>query len=144
MNAIVQTTLIGLLGTGLLGLLFHYLRDLSTRFSRIELAVTNLGTNVTSELKDSEIRLSDKFAVELKALDTKFTGQITAQGQRIDRIYDVLLEHSERLARIESKLDIDPPPRPRTQLLHLVNLLQSPSSTCECANALCVVPHIGW
>ena len=96
MNAIVQTTLIGLLGTGLLGLLFHYLRDLSTRFSRIELAVTNLGTNVTSELKtmdakftgaikDLETRMSHKFTVEFKALDTKFTDQLRNHGERLAR-----------------------------------------------------------
>ena len=93
MNAIVQTTLIGLLGTGLLGLLSHYLRDLSTRFSRIELAVQNLGTNVTNEFKD---------------LDTKFTGELKAQGERIDRVHDVLRDHAGRLGRIEAKLDIDP------------------------------------
>ena len=69
MNAIVQTTLIGLLGTGLLGILFHYLRDLSARFSRLETAVQTMGTNFTDQLKG----------------------------------------HGERLARIEAKLDIDPP-----------------------------------
>ena len=114
----MSATLISVLGAGLIGMLFHYLRDLSTRFSSLELAVKNLGTNVTSELgaldtkftgaikdqdtkvtgaiKDLEIRLSHKFTVEIKALDTKFTAQ--------------LKDHSERLARIEAKLDIDPPP----------------------------------
>lgn len=69
MNDIVQTTLIGLLGTGLLGLLFHYLRELSTRLSRLETTI--------------------------KDLDTKFTAQ--------------LKEHGECLARIEARLDINPP-----------------------------------
>ena len=109
MNTVTSTTLISVLGAGLLGILLHYLRDLSTRFSSLELAVKNLDTNVTSELKDLENRLSDKFAQELKGLDTKFTQELKAQGQRIDRVYDVLLDHGERLARIELKLEIEPP-----------------------------------
>ena len=39
----------------------------------------------------------------------KVTGELKAQGARIDRVHDVLRAHGERLARIEFKLDIDPP-----------------------------------
>lgn len=106
MNTVISATLISVLGTGLIGMLFHYLRDLSTRFSSLELAVKNLGTNFTSELgaldtkftgaiKDLEIRLSNKITVEINTLDTK--------------VNDQLKIHGERLARIEAKLDIDPP-----------------------------------
>ncbi len=95
MNDIVQTTLIGLLGTGLLGIAVHYLRDLSARFSNLEAAVQTMDTKFTGAIKDLEIRLSNKFTVEINALDTKFTDQLKG--------------HGERLARIEAKLDIDPP-----------------------------------
>ena len=69
----------GLFG-GLYGMLFHYMRDLSVRFSGLE---QKLDDN-TAAVKDLEIRLTDKFTAELKG-------------------------HGERLARIEAKLDIDPP-----------------------------------
>ena len=39
---------------------------------------------------------------DIKSLDHKFTVEFRAA-------YDVLREHGERLARIESKLEIDPP-----------------------------------
>ena len=75
MNTVISATVISVLGAGLIGMLFHYLRDLSTRFSSLELAVANL--------------------------DTKVTGGFQALGERIDRVYDVLLEHGERLTRLE-------------------------------------------
>ena len=60
---------------------------------------------------------------DIKALDQKFTSELKAQGERIDRVYDVLRNHGERLARvydvlrehgerldrIEAKLEDDPP-----------------------------------
>ena len=61
MNTVISATLISVLGAGLIGMLFHYLRDLST----------------------------------------KVTGGFQALGERIDRVYDVLLEHGERLTRLE-------------------------------------------
>ncbi len=102
MNTVVTAALISVLGAGLIGMMFHYLRDLSARFSSLELAVKNLGVNVTGAIKDLdtkftgaikdlEIRLTHKFTVEINALDTK------------------LQDHGERLARIETKLGIDPP-----------------------------------
>ena len=57
---------------------------LDTKFTVQEAKADNLETKVTAELKDFEIRLTDKFTIELR-------------------------DHGERLARIEAKLDIDPP-----------------------------------
>ncbi|WP_420617949.1 hypothetical protein [Candidatus Poriferisocius sp.] len=69
--------------------------------------------NLASDVRTLETTLTDKFTSELKALEhkltDKFTSELRAQGQRIDRVYDVLLTHGERLTRIELKLDIDPP-----------------------------------
>ena len=45
---------------------------------------------------------------DIQALDERLTGEIKAQGERIDRVLDVLRNHGERLARIEVKLDIEP------------------------------------
>ena len=45
---------------------------------------------------------------DIKDLDHRLTGELKAQGDRIDRVLDVLRGHGERLARIEVKLDIDP------------------------------------
>ena len=108
MNTAIATTLISVLGVGLFGglygMLFHYMRDLSVRFSGLE---RKLDDN-TAAVKDLEIRLTDKFTGQIRELDAKFTGHINAQGQRIDGIYDALRDHGERLARIEAKLDIDP------------------------------------
>ena len=46
---------------------------------------------------------------EIKGVEHRLTGEIKAQGERIDMVLDVLRNHGERLARIETKLDIDPP-----------------------------------
>ena len=73
MNTAIATTLISVLGAGLFaglyGMLFHYLRDVSTRLASLDSSIKNM--------------------------DTKFTAQLHDPG--------------ERLARIEAKLDIDPP-----------------------------------
>ena len=73
MNTAIATTLISVLGAGLFaglyGMLFHHLRDVSTRLASLNSSIRNM--------------------------DTKFTAQ--------------LQDHGDRLARIEAKLDIDPP-----------------------------------
>ena len=53
--------------------------------------------------------MDDKFIGEIKVLDSKFTGGLKAHGERIDRVFDVLRDHGERLALIEAKLNVDPP-----------------------------------
>ena len=45
----------------------------------------------------------------IQALEIRLTGDIKAQGERIDRVFDVLRHQGERLARIEVKLDIESP-----------------------------------
>jgi len=67
---------------------------------------------VNDDVKALENRVTgDVKAVndDVKALELRVTGDIKAQGGRIDRVLDVLRVHGERLARIETKLDIDPP-----------------------------------
>ncbi|WP_419930175.1 hypothetical protein [Candidatus Poriferisocius sp.] len=81
MNTVISTTLISVLGAGLIGMLFHYLRDLSTRFASLEQAVNNLDTKVTGAIKDLESNvtgaikdLETNVTVELKAVETQFEG----------------------------------------------------------------------
>ena len=91
MNEIVQNAMIGLFGAGFLGILFHHLRDMSARLSSLETTVKSMDTKFTGAIKDSE---------------TKFTGAIKDLEIRMDTKFK---EHGERLARIEAKLEIDPP-----------------------------------
>ena len=57
---------------------------------------------------DSERRFAAILG-EIKGVEHRLTGELKAQGKRIDGILDVLRSHGERLARIEAKLEIDPP-----------------------------------
>ena len=91
MNEIVQNAMIGLFGAGFLGILFHHLRDMSARLSSLETTVKSMETKFTGAIKD---------------LETKFTGAIKDLEIRMDTKFK---EHGERLARIEAKLEIDPP-----------------------------------
>ena len=94
MNDIVQTTLIGMLGTGLIGMFFYYLRDLSTRFASLEASVRTMDTKFTGAISE----LDTKFTGTIKDLEIGLSQKFTAQFK----------EHGERLARIEAKLDVDP------------------------------------
>ena len=80
MNGVLTTTMIGITGGGVISLLAVFVRMMGLRFDRLEAKVDNN----TAAIKDLEIRLTDKFTGQLKA-------------------------HGERLARIEAKLDVDPP-----------------------------------
>lgn len=105
----VAITIISVVGTALFAMFymqFNNLRDdmrtgfdavndrldsHSTGLHALNTEIHNLDTKFTAEIKDLEIRLTDKF----HALDNKFTNQLRG--------------HGERLARIEAKLGIDPP-----------------------------------
>ncbi|WP_420433372.1 hypothetical protein [Candidatus Poriferisocius sp.] len=102
MNEIVQNAMIGLFGAGFLGILFHHLRDMSARLSSLETTVKSMDTKFTGAIKDSET----KFTGAIKDSETKFTGAIKDLEIRMDTKFK---EHGERLARIEAKLEIDPP-----------------------------------
>ena len=106
MNTAIATTLIGVLGAvlfgGLYGMFFHFMRAVNAKFESIDDKLGRLSddihaldTKFTAQIKDLEVRLTDKFTGQIKGLDTKLTAQ--------------LREHGERLARIEGKLGIDYP-----------------------------------
>ena len=96
--SVVAITVISVVGTALFGMFFMQFQGLREDMREGFRAVNG-------DIKS----LDQRFTGELKALDQKFTGELKAQGQRIDRVFDVLREHGERLARIESKLEGDPP-----------------------------------
>ena len=119
MNA-VATTIIGVVGTGLISaffvvvrMLFGLIGNLSKQIERFEEKCDGKFGDITADVHALETKLTDKFTGETKELEVrladKFTRELTAQGERIDRVHNVLREHGERLARIELKLDIDPP-----------------------------------
>ncbi|MDE0116694.1 MAG: hypothetical protein OXT07_08760 [bacterium] len=86
--------------------------DVKALEHRVTGDVKALEHRVTGDVKALEDRVTgDVKAVndDVKALELRVTGDIKAQGGRIDRVLDVLRVHGERLARIETKLDIDPP-----------------------------------
>ncbi|MDE0216052.1 MAG: hypothetical protein OXN79_05660 [bacterium] len=86
--------------------------DVKALEHRVTGDVKALEDRVTGDVKALEDRVTgDIKAVndDVKALELRVTGDIKAQGGRIDRVLDVLRVHGERLARIETKLDIDPP-----------------------------------
>ena len=76
----ITATLIGVLGTGFISVFLYAVRSLGARFDRLE----------------------DRF----DRLDDRVTGQISSLSERMHKGFK---EHGERLARIEARLEIDPP-----------------------------------
>ena len=94
MNTAITTTLISVLGAGLFGMFFVLFKNLSDLVANGFAAVeARFG-----RLEERFGRLEDKvdgLVGEVHALEIKFTSEIRA--------------HGERLARIEAKLEPDPP-----------------------------------
>lgn len=126
MNA-VAITIIGVVGTALFGMLFIQLQnlreDMKEGFRAAEADRKALEVRLTDDIKGLEAKLTDDNKGLEAKLTEKFTSELKAQGKRIDRVidalrdngkridqvFDVLRGHGERLARIEVKLEIDPP-----------------------------------
>ncbi len=105
MNTAITTTLISVLGAGLFGMFFVLFKNLSdlvtngfaaveARFGRLEDRFGRLEDKVDGLVGEVHA-LEIKFTSELRRLETRFTGELRA--------------HDERLARIEAKLEPDPP-----------------------------------
>ena len=102
MNTAIAITIISVMGTAVFGLFFtqfQNLRDVMQKgFDSLETKVDSLETKV------------DENTAAVSALDTKFTGAINNLETRMtEKFLNHLREHGERFARIEAKLDIDPP-----------------------------------
>ena len=80
MNTAMYSTLIGVLAGGLIGLLIFQFRTIVGRLNRL--------------------------ADQLQGLDDKFMAHLTDLRKEV---HDGFRDHGERLARIEVKLDNDPP-----------------------------------
>ena len=102
MNTAITTTLISVLGAGLFGMFLVLFKNLSdtvangfatvnSRLGRLEDRFDNL----TGEVHALETKLTDRFTGEIRRLENKFTAELRA--------------HDARLARIEEKLERDPP-----------------------------------
>lgn len=91
MNTAIATTLISVLGAGLLGMFFVLFRNVFVMFKNLSDTVANGFASVNSRI--------DGLVQDVHALETKLTDKFTAG----------LRAHGERLARIEAKLEPDPP-----------------------------------
>lgn len=130
MNAVISA-LIGSGATGLIGWVIMAVRnrrkekgdrigdlrvDVNQRFAehreemnrRFEENREEMNRRFDEQKADSERRFAAVID-EIKGVEHRLTGELKAQGKRIDGILDVLRSHGERLARIETKLDINPP-----------------------------------
>ncbi len=110
MNIVIATTLISVLGAGLFGglygMLFHFMRTFSAKLDSMDAKFDGK----FGELSNAIHALDTKFTGQVKDLDIKFTGQMKDMEIRLtDKFTAQFKEHGERLARIEAKLDIDPP-----------------------------------
>ena len=122
MNA-VAASIIGVLGTGFLGLLYMQFQGLH---KAMEKGFATIGSRF-DRLEDRFDRLEDRFdrlETRVGSLETKFESLLAKVGSlegRFDRLenrfdrFDIkftghLSVHGERLARIEVELNIDPPP----------------------------------
>ena len=120
MNTAILSSVIGgsaVLLASVIGVLFaHFLtiqresqQKIERQFDVLTGAIKDLDskfTGVTTELG----ALDSKFTGAINRLDSKFTGAIKDLEIRlINEFTSQFKEHGERLARIEAKLDIDPP-----------------------------------
>ena len=112
MNTAITTTLISVLGAGLFGMFFVLFRNLFMLFRNLSNTMTAGFAAVDvkfGQLEDRFGQLEDRFGRlehkvdglvgEVHALEIKFTEKFTVE----------LRAHGERLARIEAKLEPDPP-----------------------------------
>ena len=106
MNTAILSSVIGgsaVLLASVIGVLFaHFLtiqresqQKIDGQFDVLTGAIKDLDTKFTGAIKD----LDTKFTGAIKDLEIRLTNKFTSQFK----------EHGERLARIEAKLDIDPP-----------------------------------
>ena len=95
MNTAIAITIISVMGTAVFGLFFMQFQNLREDMKK---GFDSLETKV------------DENTAAVSALDTKFTGAINNLETRMtEKFLNHLRDHGERLARIEAKLDIDPP-----------------------------------
>ena len=98
MNTAIATTLISVLGAGLFGMFFVLFRNLFMLFRNLSNTMTTGFAAVDARFGRLEDKV-DGLVGEVHALETKLTDKFTAE----------LRAHGERLARIEAKLEPDPP-----------------------------------
>ncbi len=82
--------------------------DMNRRFDEQRAASEKLRVCLEELRADTETGFSAVLD-EIKDSGQRLVGELKAQGERIDLVRDVLRNHGERLARIEAKLEVDPP-----------------------------------
>ena len=100
MNAAIYSTLIGVLGGGLLGLLTFQFRTITGGLNRISDQLTDQGERLASVEATAQNNGERLARIEATAQNN---------GERLARIEATVRDQGERLARIENKLDNNPP-----------------------------------
>ncbi|MCQ3811927.1 MAG: hypothetical protein KTV68_15395 [Acidimicrobiia bacterium] len=113
-SAVVLASVVGALAAHFLAVQRENQKTIEGKFDQMTSAIQSLDTHFTGEVKDLEIRQTDRFVGEIKDLEIRqtdrFVGEVKDLEVRLtDKFISHLTAHGERLARIESKLDIDPP-----------------------------------
>ncbi len=93
MSTVIITIMSGL-AAGLLSMFGLCIRMMVSRFNQLDARFASLEARF-GRLEDKVDRMDEKFTRQIQALDEKVTSELRA--------------HGERLARIEAKLEIDPP-----------------------------------
>ncbi|WP_419849366.1 hypothetical protein [Candidatus Poriferisocius sp.] len=106
MNDAVLSTLIGVLGTGLIGMFYIQLQNLRADMKQ---GFRDQGESIKA-LEAAVGRIETDHGQRLARIETDHGQRLarieTDHGQRLARIET---DHGQRLARIEAKLDDDPP-----------------------------------
>lgn len=124
MNGAIANTLIGVTGGGVIALVVLFIRITINRFDRLEEKFEGSLIRLEAKFESGFIRLEEKFEGQVDRLEKKSDGKFDRVEEKFDnlvgevhaleiRLVDKftaqLKEHGERLARIEAKLEVDPP-----------------------------------
>ncbi len=100
-------TLIGVMGAGIISVFIQSMRMMGTKVDRLESAVEK----VLNGLHALDIKFTG-LSGEVQALDAKVTGlsgEVQALDAKVTGLTGEVQAQGERLARIETHLNIDPP-----------------------------------
>ena len=100
----IPTAVVGALVAGMFGLLFFSLNGLRADIASTNGRIDSLRSDMTSEIGS----LRSDMTSEIGSLRSDMNQRFSEVDQRFAEIHGILLGHSDRLARIETRLEIEP------------------------------------